>query len=54
MHKRGFDDPERRVDIGLHGPVELFSRDNEDRVVRLLAPGIADDDIEAPRSVRHC
>ena len=49
MGKRRLDDPERRIDVGLHGPVELLGRDIEDRIVSLLAARIADENVEAAK-----
>ena len=47
VRQRRLDDPERRIDVGLHRRVELLGRDVEDRRVRLLAAGVADQDVEA-------
>ena len=51
MRQRRLDDPERRIDVGLHRRVEILGRHVEDRVARLLAAGIADDDVEAAESL---
>ena len=47
MRQRRLDDPERRVDVGLHRRVEILGRDVEDRLARLLPGGVADHDVEA-------
>src|SRR5436309_3759357 len=46
MRQRRFYDPERRVDVGLHRRVEVFRRDVQNRLTRLLPARIADDDVE--------
>ena len=46
MRQRRFDDPERRVDVGLHRRVEILAGDVEDRLPRLLPRRVADQDVE--------
>ena len=51
------DGPERRIDVGLHRPVEVLRRDVHDRGVGLLSTGVVDQDVEAAqfahRAVDH-
>jgi len=42
----GLDDPERRIDVGLHGRIEILARDIEDGWTRLLSGRVADHDVE--------
>ena len=52
MRKRGFDDPERRINIRLHGRIEFLACKVEDRLARLLTAGIVDEDIEAAQFLK--
>jgi hypothetical protein len=47
MRQGGLDDPERRINVGLHRRVEFRGRDVEDRGLRLLPAGVADNYVEA-------
>ncbi len=46
MRQRRLDDPERGIDIRLHGRVEILRGDVEDRLAALLPRGVADHDVE--------
>ena len=47
MRQRGFDNPKWRVNIRLHRRVEIFGRNIEDRLTRLLPGGVADQNVES-------
>src|SRR3977135_637263 len=51
MRQSRLDDPKRRVDVGLHRRIEIIRRDVEDGSARLLSAGVADPDIQAPKSL---
>ena len=46
-----FQDPERRVDVGLHGGVEVVVGNVEDRCARLLSSSVTHHDIEPAQPV---
>lgn len=49
MRDRGFDDPERRVYIGLHRCVKRFGSELKNILALLLATRVASHDIEAAK-----
>src|SRR4051794_26828901 len=51
MGQRCLDDPERRVNVGLHRRVEILRRNVENGAARLLPSSVADDDIEAAETL---
>src|ERR1700722_17030552 len=51
VRQRRLDDPERRIDVGLHRCVEMLTADIEDGGARLLPAGIADDDIQTAQTL---
>jgi hypothetical protein len=44
--QRGLDNPERRINIGLHRPIKLLGRNLQNRVMCLLTRGVADEDVK--------
>src|SRR5436190_3757186 len=46
MWQRSFDNPEWRINVRLHRGVEIFGRNVEDGLTRLLPGGVADQNIE--------
>jgi hypothetical protein len=50
MGYRRAHDVERRIDVRLDGRVEVLGRDIQDRFMRLLASGVADQDVEAAKT----
>jgi hypothetical protein len=46
MRHGRLDDPERRVDVGLHRRIEILGREVADGGARLLPAGIADQDVK--------
>src|ERR1700733_10188505 len=53
MGKDRFDDPERRVDVGLYCCIEVFARDIEDRLAALLAARIVDEDVQPAETAQR-
>lgn len=51
MRKRRFDDPERRVDVRLHRPVERFAGDVENGLMRLPAAGVVHEDVDSSKAI---
>jgi hypothetical protein len=51
MRQRRLDDPERRIDVGLHGGVEIFRGHIHNGIAGLLARGVVDDDVEAAEAL---
>ena len=53
VRQRRLDDPERRIDVGLHRGVEILAGDVEQWIsCDLLAPGVADQDVEPAQLCR--
>src|SRR5712671_1337865 len=51
MRKGGLDNPERRINVGLHGGIEIFARNVENRLAALLAGRVADHDVKATKAL---
>src|ERR1051325_3239164 len=53
MRKSGFYDPKRRIDVRLHRGIEIFGRNVQDRLTRLLPGGVANKNVK-PAELVDC
>jgi hypothetical protein len=51
MGEGGLDNPERRINVGLHGGIEILARNVENRLAALLAGRVADHDVKATKAL---